>query len=175
MNVRWITLWGVTTLLFAAVQEVQAVAFKCHNQTNLKFRMRVHDRGEWRPWAEVPSGNWEWPARKVKRTEHHVEIDVWTKNTANNRSEWIPFYRGHHGSRAFTRIVHLYQDGQGRIVMTWYDEPPGCRDKPVWDGQRTHEGCLAKSGWTDDLLKKLAKDAVKTIAQTAIKAIIAGK
>lgn len=174
MIVRWIRLGIVSTLPFAGVQEVQAVAFKCHNQTNLKFRMRVHDRGEWRDWQEMGKGYWGDTAKKVKRTEHTVEIEVWTTNRENNRVEWIPFYRGDHESRRFTRIVHLYQDQQGNVVMTWYDEPPGCRGKPAWDGQKTHDGCLAKSGWTEALLKKPTREMVREIAKTAIKAIIAG-
>ena len=174
MNVRWIVFWAGGALFFTAAQEAQAVAFKCHNQTNLKFRMRVQDRGEWRPWAEMPSGYWECPAKSVKRTEHNVEIDVWTTNRDNSKTEWVPFYRGQHGSRVFTRIIHLYQDPQGNVVMTWYDEPAGCRGKPVWDGRKTDDGCLAKSGWTEALLKKLAKEAVREIAKTAIKAIFAG-
>jgi hypothetical protein len=156
----------------AAVNEAEAVAFKCHNQTDLKFRMRVHDRGNWRPPVEMPPTYWECPARGVERKNHAVEIDVWTAK--EGREQWVPFYRGTHGSHTFTRIVHLFRDNSGNVVMAWHDEPPGCRDKPVWNGQGVSNGCLIASGWQERLLGNLLRQAAKVIAGTAIRAIFLG-
>ncbi len=172
MKVRWIMLWGVSTLLCATVQEVQAVAFKCHNQTDLKFRMRVHDRGKWRDWAEMLPNYWECPARKVERKNHAVEIDVWTAKAG--KEQWVEFYRGKHGSHTFTRVVHLFKHNNGTVVMAWHDEPPGCRGKPVWNGQGVSNGCLIESGWHGRMLGNLLKKAAKVIVGTAIKAIFLG-
>ncbi len=152
--------------------EAQAVSFKCHNQTDLKFRMRVHDRGQFRPWVEMPQNYWDCPAKSVKRTDHAVEIDVWTAK--NGKEQWVAFYRGTHGSYTFTRVIHLFKSNNGNIVMAWHDEPPGCRDKPVWDGQKVSNGCLIESGWQERLLGDLLKKAAKEIAGTALKAIFLG-
>jgi hypothetical protein len=158
-------------MLIGSTNTAHAVAFKVHNQTpDLKFRMRVHDRGAWRPWAEMPPGFWAVTAPKVERTEHDVEIEVWVTPAGKSAPEWVAFYRNHHGSRVFTRVLHLYRDGAGNVVMTWYDEPPGCRGQPVRRGDKTDDGCLAKSGWIEDTLKKAA---VK-IGETALMAVFAG-
>lgn len=171
MKTRWIPICIASFALFAAADDVQAVAFRCHNQTELKFRIRIFDDGAWLRWTEMPSKYWDAPARKVKRTKHKVEIEVWTTKKGADRPEWVTFYQDQHESRALTRVIHLYQDKQGHIVTTWYDEPPGCRGKPTWDGQKTHHDCLTKSGWTEKLLKE---KAVKEIENTTIKAIFAG-
>ncbi|MEK6675127.1 MAG: hypothetical protein AABZ47_05655 [Planctomycetota bacterium] len=160
-------------VLFLAT-EVQAVAFKVHNQSTQKFRMRVNDRGSWREWVEMPPGFWDVTAPKVTREDHEVEIDVFTSNTRRPKPEWVSFYRGRHGSRAFTRVLHLFEyvdvGKQKAIFMTWHDEPPGCRGKPVFENGQFKNGCLVKSGWSDDLLKQ----AAKKIAETAIYQVVGG-
>jgi hypothetical protein len=161
-------------IFFSLVAEAQAVAFKVHNQSSYKFRMRVHDRGNWREWVDVPAGFWGVTGEKVERTEHDVEIDVFTTKEGKPDAAWVPFYRGHHGSRVFTRVLHIFEfvasDQQRTVVMTWNDEPPGCRDKPVFEGGQFKNGCLLRSGWSEDLLKRAA---IK-IGETVIRAIIAG-
>ena len=144
-------------------QDALAVAFKVHNQTDMSFRMRVKDRGQWRDWAQMNPGYWECPARSVKRTDHEVEIDVWAVPHGKSAPEWVAFHRGVHGSRFFTRIVHLYRDQSANVVMTWYDEPHGCRDKPVWNGQTTNHGCLIKSGWAERELPKIGKKILEGV------------
>ena len=152
----------------AAVNETEAVSFKCHNQTDLKFRMRVHDRGNWKQWVEMPPNYWECPGKGVKRKKHDVEIDVWTAKGGPAR--WVSFYRGRHGSHTFTRVIHLFKRNDGTVVMAWHDEPPGCRGKPVWNGQGVSNGCLIVSGWQEKLLQKAAKE----IIGAGIKAIFLG-
>jgi len=136
--------------------------------------MRVLDRGNWRPWIDIPKDFWDVTAANVERTDHDVEIDIFTANAGRPQPEWVAFYRGRHGSRVFTRVLHLFEyvppNGQRSVIMTWHDEPPKCRDKPVFENGQFRNGCLVKSGWTDDLLRKAA---VK-IAETAIWAILGG-
>ena len=174
MNVRSIPFCVVSLLLFGTADDAYAIAFKCHNQTSLKFRVRVHDRGEWQPWAEMPPGYWGAPAKDVERAEHDMEIEVWTKEKGTDDYAWILFYSGRHPSRAFTRVIHLYQDQPDRFLMTWYDQPPGCRGKPTWNGKKILDECLTRSGWTDELLKKLVKEGGVDIAKTTFKRIVAG-
>jgi hypothetical protein len=104
--------------LLAAGQRAEAVAFKVHKQTDLEFRMRVHDRGAWRDWVTMRPQYWDVPAGDVKRTRHAVEIDV------HDGTDWVPFYRGTHGSKTFTRVLLLFKDGEGNVGMAWFDEPP---------------------------------------------------
>lgn len=145
-------------------QQAYAVAFKCHNQTQHTFRFRVHDRGQWRNWVVMRPNYWACPGPKVKRTSHGVEIDIWAP--INGRPQWVPFYRGTHGSRLFTRVIHLYSTNN-QINMGWYDEPHTVRDKPVWTGTTIRKGKLLRSGW--------AKRAIKRIAGTAIKVYLIGQ
>jgi hypothetical protein len=148
---------AVVSCWLAGGQKAEAVAFKVHNQTDQEFRMRVHDRGAWREWVTMPPQYWDCPAGGVKRTKHAVEIDV------RDGEEWVPFYRNSHGTKTFTRVVHLYKDGEGNIVIAWFDEPPTVRSKPVWDGTKINHGKLLKSGWLVGALKGAVK-VIKTAA-----------
>lgn len=150
------------TLLGAA--RAEAVAFKCHNQTNQTFRFRVHDRGAWRKWETMQPGYWACPGPMVKRTKHRIQIDVET--TKDGKKQWVPFYRGTHGSKVFTRIIHLYNKKAEEISMEWYDEPPSVRDKPVWTGNKVSKGKLLKSGWLKRELKKVAGTTLKLVVET---------
>jgi hypothetical protein len=151
-------------LLLVVTDYAQAVAFKVYNQTDLIFRMRVHDRGHWRPWAVIYPEYWECPAKSVKRTNHAIEIEV------QYQGRWVPFYSNSHGSKMCTRVIHLFKNERGIVVILWHDEPPGCRSKPFWDGLNEHNGCLIKSGWAE----KALSGAGTMIAGTMIKAIFAG-
>ena len=140
--------------------EADAVAFKMANYSSHTLRMRIYDRGEWRPWVQCPPGFWGDVAKSVKRTEHSVEIDVWTGNG------WRPYYRNHHGSRAFTRVVQALDAGQG-IVFAWWDEPPGCRDWPPrpWVQEGT---CLRRAGWYKGELTAALRRAAKMAAMAVV-------
>src|SRR5262245_9153877 len=102
---------SVVSCWLVAGGSAEAVSFKVHNQTDLEFRMPVHDRGAWREWVTIPAQYWDVPAGGVKRTRHAVEIDV------RDGQGWVPFYRGTHGSKTFTRVLHLFKDGEGNVVM----------------------------------------------------------
>jgi hypothetical protein len=168
METRLRNLWvgtGLLVFIFGGNQ-AQAVEFKIHNQTSFRFRIRVHDRNEWRAWVEVAPGFWDVVAPKVERKDHDVEIDVYTNKAEGSSPDWIPFHRGRHGSKVFTRVLHLSQpkDGQRPVILTWHDEPPGCRDKPVLEENgQFKNGCLVKSGWGDELLKQVAEKIAPAI------------
>ena len=117
----------------------QAVCFKLLNETNVTLRGRVHDRGSWRPWRTMPPHYWACFASGVKRTEHTVQLDY------RARGRWHPLYRGDHGSRMLTRVIHVLPGPGNSIKLEWYDEPPGCRAKPPLAGHRAGS-CLRRSG-----------------------------
>ncbi len=154
--------------------EAFAVDFGVHNQTNLKFRMRVQDRGQFPEWAEMRPGFKDATARSVERADHAVEIDIWTTAEGKTQPDWVAFYRGTHASRAFTRKLHLFEyrdmNGKPAIFMTWHDEPPGCRDWPLFENGQFKNGCLLRSGWTDDIFQR----AAQIVGNTALRVIIAG-
>jgi hypothetical protein len=120
------------------IQPSFAVAFKMENSTPYKIRAKVHDRGAWRDYVTIQPGECKVFGSSVERTEHSIAIQVYMKG------EWRTVYKNHHGSRVFTRLVHVtYNDS--KFYFAWWDEPPGCRDCP------SQQGCLRKSGWVNKI------------------------
>ncbi len=119
----------VSTLGF--MQASHAVAFKLKNDSSQTLRMRVHDRGDWRPWVMARPGFWGDVAPGVKRTNHAVQVQVlvW----AGVYAIWVPYYQGMHGSRSWTRILQIFDNDAERynVGKVWWDERGrGCRDMP---------------------------------------------
>lgn len=129
--------------VFLLDQSANAVAFKLENSTSYKVRAKVYDRGHWRDYVTINPGQCVVFGSKVERTEHDVIIQMYVDG------EWKTIYKNHHGSRVFTRLVHLTENS-GKFYFSWWDEPPGCRDCP------SAPGCLRKSGWINKV-----KDAYK--------------
>jgi hypothetical protein len=88
----------------------------------------------------MPPEYWASTAEKVKRQNHQVEIQILSTN-----DQWYNFYYGNNSVSWATRVLHLYVQQDGNIPVIWHDEPPTCRDKPVWDGQHERNGCLVNS------------------------------
>lgn len=130
-------------LLTIASYTAKAVAFKVENSTSYLIRVKVYDRGEWRKYVQVKPGECKVVASSVERTRHDVVIQMLTEEG------WKTMYSKNHGSRVFTRLVHL-TEYDNRFYFTWWDEPPSCRDCP------SQTGCLRPSGWINKI-----KDAYK--------------
>lgn len=137
-TLRWVMTVFVFVAALAVTRRAEAVAFKLKNDTSHTVRSRVLDRGAWRDWVSFGPGGWGDFAKKVKRAEHDVEIDIWADGA------WRPLYRNHHGSRLFTRIVQVVEQ-LGYISFQWWDEPPDCRDAPPPPGT-PNTTCLRSSG-----------------------------
>lgn len=150
----------VALIIVAFPKSAHAVAFKVRNNSNLTLRVRVHDRGNWRPWVVCPPTFWGNVASSVKRTEHAVQVDVQTQGPNRRYRSWAPLYRGHHGSRMWTRILQVIGNPQGGTIFAWWDEPGGgCRDMPDRPGT-----CLKRSGWMQRDLMSLAVKAGQAYA-----------
>ena len=100
------------------------MAFKLNNDTSHTLRASAYDRGGWRAPVTFAPGGWAVFAPEVERTEHSVRIDVLTAQG------WVNVYSGTNGSRVYTRVVEAVESN-GNIYLYWWDEPPGCRDKPL--------------------------------------------
>lgn len=131
-----LTLWSLNA---------SAVAFKLKNDARFSVRARVHDRGAWMPWMTYNPGGWAVFGPKVERTNHHVQIDVWTSQG------WKRVYSGTHGSHTLTRVIHIMDGPDGDPIIAWWDEPIGCRGMPI-DPRRGGQTCLWPSGWLLDKL-----------------------
>lgn len=152
---RLILISSFFTMLFLS-NSAFAVTFKCMNDTKYTFRMRVHDRGIWRPWVTISSNSFEYVAPKVERTKHSVEIEMLI-----NR-KWELVYSNKHGSKAWSRIAQIIEI-DGDIALLWWDEPGGgCRDWPINPNKGRYKSCLKPSGdWWGASPKKAFMSAVK--------------
>lgn len=145
----------VVAMGFFIPLKADAVCFKAFNETNVTLVARVHDRGRWRDWVTMPPGFWDCFAPKVKRQKHDVEIDYLLPDGTRK-----PLERDRHGSILFTRVVHFQAEpATNSVKFTYWDEPPGCRDKPK--GQGRTKSCLKEPGW----LKKIAIDWLIKVAK----------
>lgn len=129
--VTMMTLWSL---------DAAAVAFKLKNDASFTVRARVHNQGAWMSWMTYDPGGWAVFGPKVQRTTHQVQLDVWTGQG------WKRVYSGVHGSHTLTRIMHIMDGPDGDPIITWWDEPPGCRGMPI-DPRRGGQTCLLPSGW----------------------------
>jgi hypothetical protein len=132
-------LFGLGTLLcliinLAFSKNANAVAFKLENSTRYSIRAKVYDHGTWRSYVTVNPGEFRDIATEVERTEHAVVIQMLTNNG------WQTVYSNHHGSRLFTRVVQVSENGNS-FYFSWWDEHPGCRDSPSTPGT-----CLTPPG-----------------------------
>lgn len=128
-------------IVLTSAIESYAVAFKVKNDSDHTFRVRIHDRGSWRPWVICHPGFWGDVAKSVERAEHMVEIQV------HNGNYWEDFYYKSHGSVLFTRVIQ-FASNYSQIGITWWDEPNFCRGQPPYPG--SGEGsCLILSGWVE--------------------------
>lgn len=135
--------------------KAEAACFKAFNETNVTIRGRVHDRGRWRDWVVMPPGFWDCFAPQVKRQKHDVELEYRLPD-----GTWKVLEHGRHGSIWFTRVIHFEAETETNSVrFTYWDEPPGCRDKPKGNGRAN--SCLKEPGW----LKKIAIDWLIKVAK----------
>ena len=154
----------VTLALAFAARECHAVAFKMYNETDFKVRARAYDRAAWRDWVEFNANAWGVFAANVERTDHQIQLEVWSEKDRT----WVPFYDNKHGSRIFTRVIHLTgSNSERRLSVAWYDEAPGCRDKPPC-AENSYKSCLNRSGVLNNIKKAI------TVAGVVIEILEAG-
>jgi hypothetical protein len=164
------------TAVVGAASPAFGVSFKCYNQTDLKFRMQVQDRGQWRG-CEMEAGYWDCPAKKVTRGTHQVKIDLWVPAVDEKPGQWVTISDAQHGSQTVTRILHIYKNKNDIIVMAWYDEPPLVvpRPKPQYhrDKDKVSSWPLIRSDWNDKDLEKALSEP-KKIAETGASYVVVG-
>lgn len=138
-TMKFLRILNMAALWLMLQPGAQAVAFKAKNDASFSVRIRVADRGSWRPWVTFNPGDWGPFAESVERAHHSVQLEVWTS------SGWNPAYSGTHGSFMFTRVLQVIDGPNGYPLLAWWDEPPGCRGMPPHPS--TGGGtCLKESG-----------------------------
>jgi hypothetical protein len=164
------------TAVLGATPTALGVSFKCYNQTDMKFRMQVRDRGEWRG-CEMEPGYWDCPAKEVTRGDHQVKIDIWVAAAGEKPGQWVTISDTEHASQTVTRVLHIYRNKDGVIVMAWYNEPPLVypRPKPKYNPEtnKVSSWPLVHAGWNEKDLEKALSEP-KKIAETGASYVVVG-